>query len=754
MEDCTHASKVQLAIAKAIQFGWLEGLDVWSFEVKGASKSVAASIIGSMQILSALDALYQTEVTPARVVMKIDENTCVYTRENEGIWQLEGGASDATEPNLRIRLEPHVSPFQAVEGEANPDCPDIIIRPAFLPISIAVENSFAIGRKNIAEANVSEIDDALTVFLQQIFRKRKFRTLQCKAIVNVLRQIDSIVLLLTGAGKSIIYQLAGLLTPGVTLVVDPIISLIEDQVEGLLQYGIDRAVAITSAVNSPAERERLLTGIERGEYYFILHSPERLQSPAFRSTLRALAENSLINLAVIDEAYCVSEWGHDFRPVYLNLGRNLRNFGKDKFGSPPPLLALTGTASRAVLRGVLAELDIDRTRAEAMIRPHSFDREELRFHISRADRVQDAEALFCRTLNALPSWFKVPREEFFRSAGRDTASGIVFVPFVNGRSHSVMGALGEVRRTTGANSTFYSGGAPRGNETNWEVEKRKNVKRFKSNTAPILVSTKAFGMGIDKPNIRYTIHLGMPSSLEAFYQEAGRAGRDRSVAHCAIVFSEHDQERTDSLLDPALDLDEVRQRYEALPNRRRNDDDITRSFWFHLNAFSGKDVELDQVERVLDEIENIDTTDTIELPFWDGDNQSKAQDKAIFRLVKVRILKDYEVVYGSRMFRVYVSPFGLDRSKAVLLDYVQAAQPGRVKAFSRDLSEILEGDSKACASRLADLLISFTYDVIERSRRRTIQEAMLLARSATDDKEIRRRLLDYLWTCLTFVPGP
>ncbi len=179
MEDCTHASKVQLAIAKAIQFGWLEGLDVWSFEVKGASKSVAASIIGSMQILSALDALYQTEVTPARVVMKIDENTCVYTRENEGIWQLEGGAPDATEPNLRIRLEPHVSPFQAVEGEANPDCPDIIIRPAFLPISIAVENSFAIGRKNIAEANVSEIDDALTVFLQQIFRKRKFRTLQC-----------------------------------------------------------------------------------------------------------------------------------------------------------------------------------------------------------------------------------------------------------------------------------------------------------------------------------------------------------------------------------------------------------------------------------------------------------------------------------------------------------------------------------------------------------------------------------------------
>jgi ATP-dependent DNA helicase RecQ len=744
IKDCSLASKLQLAIAKAIQFGWLEGQEVWSFHIDGADNIAAASVLDGIRILSALDRLYGTDVTPSHVEVTIGEETSVYSRTNEVGWGLDENAEEATEPNLRIRVETLASPYQAVEGESDPDCPDIIIRPAHLPISIAVESFFVIGRKKIEHKNATEIADILTVFLQQIFRKRKFRELQAEAIVNVLRQIDSIVLLPTGAGKSIIYQLAGLLTPGVTLVVDPIISLIEDQVEGLLQYGIDRAVAITSSTSTTAQRERLLTGVERGEYYFILHSPERLQSPVFRSTLRALAENSLVNLAVIDEAHCVSEWGHDFRPAYLNLGRNLRNFGKDRSGSPPPLLALTGTASRAVLRDVLAELDIDRMRAEAMIRPHSFDREELQFHISRTDPAQDVGAVLRGTLNALPRWFNVPREEFFRPAGRDTASGIVFVPVVNGRTHGVMSTLSEVRKTTGANCTYYSGGAPKGRESNWEVQKRENVRQFKSNSAPTLISTKAFGMGIDKPNIRYTIHLGMPGSLEAFYQEAGRAGRDRRVAHCAIVYSEYDQDRTDSLLDASCDLVEVRRRYQALPNKWANDDDVTRTFWFHLNAFSGQEVELEHVQHVLNEINSIDITDTIELPFWHGEGKSKAQEKAIFRLVKMGLLQDYEVNYGSKILRVYVAPFDLERCKAILLDYVQAAQPGRVKAFSRDLSRISEGDSKKCALKLAELLILFTYDVIERSRRRTIQEAVLLARSATDDKEIRRRLLDYL----------
>ena len=121
--------------------------------------------------------------------------------------------------------------------------------------------------------------------------------------------------------------------PGLTLVVDPIIALIEDQVEGLRAYGIDRAVPITGAIDG-SERDHLLRRVERGEYQFVFHAPERLQSSQFRSALRALVESSLVNLAVVDEAHCVSEWGHDFRPAYLNLGHNLRRLGADCDNKP------------------------------------------------------------------------------------------------------------------------------------------------------------------------------------------------------------------------------------------------------------------------------------------------------------------------------------------------------------------------------------------------------------------------------------
>jgi ATP-dependent DNA helicase RecQ len=526
------------------------------------------------------------------------------------------------------------------------------------------------------------------------------------------------------------------------LVVDPIISLIEDQVEGLLQYGIDRAAPVTSSLSTPEERSRLLKRIERGEYLFIFHSPERLQSPAFRNTLRALAETSLINLAVIDEAHCVSEWGHDFRPAYLNVGRNIRHLAKDRNGHPPPLIALTGTASRAVLKDVLTELDVDRSNSEAVIRPESFDRKELKFHISRS-RVQDADAALRGALNALPAKFGLPKEEFFRSAGRRTASGIIFVPFVNGNSHGVVSALDEVRSSTRANVTFYAGKAPRGLEGDWEVRKRVNVRSFKSNAAPILVATKAFGMGIDKPNIRYTVHLGMPGSLEAFYQEAGRAGRDRAPAHCTVVYSEFDPNRSDKLLDPALDLDEVQRRYKEVAARRRTDDDVTRALWFHLNAFSGADQEMASVKKSLAELGTIESTNMVELPFWNG-SDSKKQEKALYRLVKIGVINDYEVVYGSRLYRIYLAPFNLQYCKKSLLKYVEAAQPGRVTGFARELDKITPTKSKDNAIELAQLLISFTYDVIERSRRRALQEAILLAREANDDRQIRRRLLEYL----------
>ena len=741
--DCQVASKIQYGLAKSIEYGWLEGSCDWLIEIEGSSDIAFSAFEDLMQLLIGLDKIYGTNICPNLVDLKSKNEIKKYKLENGELVYRDD--QELNDPSLfKLRIDTYNSNHHTIALKEN-ESPDMVIRPAFLPVKFSVDSSYFIGRRKI-EVHKDDASSVFLIFLQHLFRKKEFREHQSNAVYNALNQEDSIVLLPTGAGKSIIYQLAGLLMPGVTLVVDPLTALIEDQIEGLSNYGIDRAVGLTSMKIPRNEKDRLMKGIERGEYHFILHSPERLQIPSFRSTLRALVETSLINLAVIDEAHCVSEWGHDFRPSYLNLSDNLKNFAKDRSGEPPPLIALTGTASRAVLRDVLTELHIDRSNSNLLIRPDSFDREELIFKIARPERVDDTEAVLRGTLNALPEEFGLPRSEFYRSSGRDTKSGIIFVPFVNGRTHGIMNTLDEVRGSTKTNVTFYSGGAPRGlDKDEWDIKKRQNIIQFKQNLAPILISTKAFGMGIDKPNIRYTIHLGMPGSLEAFYQEAGRAGRDRDPAHARVIFTEFDQDRTDNLLDPSIDLEELRERYDESTANKKMNDDITRVLWFHLNNFSGEEREIEMIGIVIDEIGSFDSNEAVEIPFWKDKEKEKWQEKAIYRLVKVGVIKDYEKEWGSRLYRVYTKAFELEECKQNLLDYVQDSQPGRLKIFSDELHKIDYPEGiKPCITKLSRMLISFTYDQIERSRRRSIQESILLARNAKNDSEIRSRILYYL----------
>ena len=208
---------------------------------------------------------------------------------------------------------------------------------------------------------------------------------------------------------------------------------------------------------------------------------------------------------------------------------------------------------------------------------------------SRTGPQEDPKAALRGMLNGLPAKFNLPRSQFFRAAGRETASGIIFVPRVNGRTQDLLGTQSVVRSATGADVTIYSGTPPKG--VDWKrlrlALKRENAAKFKANKVPLLVATKAFGMGIDKPNIRFTIHHGMPQSLENFYQEAGRAGRDERPALCAVVFSEYDPARSDELLDPGLDLETLRHRFELVNKDRLTGDDVTRSLWFHLRWFPG-----------------------------------------------------------------------------------------------------------------------------------------------------------------------
>lgn len=300
------------------------------------------------------------------------------------------------------------------------------------------------------------------------------------------------LLLPTGAGKSLVYQLASLLLPGRTVVIDPIISLMEDQIDNLAMIGIDRCIAITSQIADSQDKLRALQLFGQGEYLFAYVAPERFQTIEFRESLRTLTVHTPIALIVVDEAHCVSEWGHDFRTAYLNIGRTSRAYCKsNKF--VPPLLALTGTASRAVLKDIQRELQIEDF--DAIITPKSFDRPELKFHVIYATSQEKNARLKGYLGQMLPSLFNTTISTLYQTRGKETYSGLIFCPHVSGE-FGVERVSDEIRKDLSIPADIYSGREPKyWDPSQYWFHKRRVTKEFKRNKIPLLVCTKAFGMG-------------------------------------------------------------------------------------------------------------------------------------------------------------------------------------------------------------------------------------------------------------------
>ncbi|MSR19551.1 MAG: DEAD/DEAH box helicase [Gemmatimonadetes bacterium] len=250
-------------------------------------------------------------------------------------------------------------------------------------------------------------------FLKWIFRKGAFWEGQWECISRALQGRDTLVLLPTGRGKSIAFQLAALLRPGPCLVVDPIISLMEDQMDNLRTTGLDRTLGFSSR-QRVQERDELLSAFASGHYKFCFVSPERFQSIPFRETLRRLTVNSPISLIAIDEAHCVSEWGHDFRTAYLNLGRTTRDYCTRSGEPAPPLVGLTGTASRVVLKDVQRALVI--RGVDAIVTPKDFDRPELTFGVV-ACRSDEKAARLSGLVQGMPQRFGLTHGSFYATGG-------------------------------------------------------------------------------------------------------------------------------------------------------------------------------------------------------------------------------------------------------------------------------------------------------------------------------------------------
>lgn len=329
--------------------------------------------------------------------------------------------------------------------------------------------------------------------LKQYFGHTQFRPGQDRLIDAILAGRDVMGIMPTGGGKSICYQLPSLLLPGITLVISPLISLMKDQVSALHSSGIS-AVFLNSSLISNEFRDACWE-IRQGVYKLLYVAPERLNSESFMSLIR----EHTVSLIAVDEAHCVSQWGQDFRPSYLKI----REF-VDKLPYRPVLSAFTATATREVREDIIMRLGLQ----DPVSLITGFDRPNLYFEVRHPTDKSTAV-------------LELVRE-------RQGKSGIIYCA-----TRANVERLCDRLQKSGIPATRYHAGLD-------EEERRANQNDFQYDRSLVMVATNAFGMGIDKSNVSYVIHYNMSKSLEAYYQEAGRAGRDGERAECILLFSQGD----------------------------------------------------------------------------------------------------------------------------------------------------------------------------------------------------------------------
>lgn len=329
--------------------------------------------------------------------------------------------------------------------------------------------------------------------LQKYWKHSSFRDLQEEIINSVLKGNDTFALLPTSGGKSICYQIPGMQKKGLCIVISPLIALIKDQIQNLQNKNI-KAIALLGGI-SQNDTIELLDNCEYGNYKFLYLSPERLQQDWIIERLKQLP----INLIAIDEAHCVSQWGHDFRPSYLKIKQLKIHFPK------VPFLALTASATIRVQKDIIENLALE----QPVVFKKSFTRSNLAYHVI------ETEDKFYKLRQILT---------------KNPQSSIIYV-----RNRKSCIEMANQLQKIGLTSTYFHGGLP-------IKEKEKNMSLWMQNEVQIIVATNAFGMGIDKPDVKTVIHMQLPENLENYYQEAGRAGRNNEKAFAVLLVSVGDIE--------------------------------------------------------------------------------------------------------------------------------------------------------------------------------------------------------------------
>ncbi|WP_164667516.1 DNA helicase RecQ [Virgibacillus doumboii] len=348
--------------------------------------------------------------------------------------------------------------------------------------------------------------------LQTYFGYESFRPGQKQTIDKIIDKKNTLAVMPTGGGKSLCYQIPGLSLDGTAVIISPLISLMKDQVDALQSLGI-AATYINSSLTT-SEQQTRLRDIEAGRYKFVYVAPERFESSFFTDILKRIT----ISLVAFDEAHCISQWGHDFRPSYRSIIPNL-----NRLKNIPVTVALTATATEEVISDIQSLLNIE----DDHIVNTGFERENLAFHVVKG---KDKATYVRSYLEEHPN-----------------ESGIIYAA-----TRKQTDALYDLLTKRGISVAKYHAGLT-------ETERKQAQAAFIHDEKTVMVATNAFGMGIDKSNVRFVIHYAMPMTIESYYQEAGRAGRDGEHSDCVLLFSPQDIQLQKFLIEQSLMDDEAKQ---------------------------------------------------------------------------------------------------------------------------------------------------------------------------------------------------
>ena len=776
-----NAARIQWAIARAVHHRALP-LDApeWRIGIREDETTVARPAIRDiLRIMTSVVSLHHSWIPP-RVTLFLPEDSCGEGDDNIEVFRLEDAEPNSLD--LYIDIDSRIGPAC---NYPEPASTDRLLRKRGAAYVLR-GSPVALGERRFLAApsityELSEgYQESLTVLLQTLFRKEAFREGQLDIITRILRRQDVVALLPTGAGKSLCYQLAGLMQPGLTVVVDPLVSLMKDQSDNLRDSGIDGVDHLSSA-RTAVEKRAIVERMAGGAYRFIFVSPERFQIRGFRDALRDCVGQTPVSHIVLDEVHCVSEWGHDFRTSYLRIAQVARRCTEGSDGVPP-VVGLTATASIYVLKDIKRELALESE--DSIIHPKELDRKELAFIPIKVEGDAGRQEALQRILQKLPERFGGRASRFYDLQGEETNSGLVFCIHVSNTPYSVFGLLPAVQGSVGeAPVEWFTGSMPGGfggDRQSFDEDKSRNQTLFKDNEAVALVSTKAFGMGIDKPNIRWIIHHHTPGSLEAYYQEAGRAGRDRRPSLCFVMYSDGryyesitpylDIESSDRFLGKFKDLQEE---YRSLSRGPRGIDggDVYRNLFFLLQGFPGVDTETFYARGVYihfltpvmsrsgpGEIKNVVISFGALRKYMmkvkesriSTDTSKMRVERAIYRFSLLGIVTDYTTDWKSEEFTVSVQ--NLDDSQIVnnLREYIQRYdKPYYDKTIAPFLAK---EDGRSLCDRSMQALIQFVYDTIVAQRIRALRGVTNAIRQSfldgADEAEqsdlFRRRILDYL----------